>query len=110
MSKDEAINKLEMALKEFWKEHGEGVAVNAKHTYVNVEPKFIVGNRVNTEVAKRIIGVYLSELTSDKIVDEEIMITQHGFKIFEEGQLVLEITNQKMVDSLNNKINYNLLY
>jgi len=108
MNKEEALKKLEQALKEFWKDHGEGVAVNAKHTYVNVEPKFIVGNRVNTEVAKRIIGVYLSQLTSDKIVDEEIMITKHGFKIFEEGQLILEITNQKMVDSLNNKITSHL--
>jgi hypothetical protein len=108
MSREEAIKRLEQALKGFWKEYGEGVAVNAHHTYVNVEPKFIVGNRVNTEVAKKIIGIYLSQLTSDKIVDEEIMITNNGFRIFEEGELVLEIVNQKMVDSLNNKITSHL--
>ena len=72
MERDDASFRLEKALKAFWKDHGKTIGVNARHTVVNVEPKFIVGNRVNPDVAKKIIGVYLSQLNSDKIVKEEI--------------------------------------
>jgi len=85
-------------------DHGKPISVNAKHTQVTVEPKFIVGNRINPEIAKKIIGVYLSQITSDKVVNEEIFINHEGIKIFDEGELVLEIVNQKLVDSLKNKV------
>jgi len=104
MNKEEALNILEKALKDFWKSHGKTIAVNAKHTCVTVEPKFIVGNRVNPEIARKIIGVYLSQLTSDKVVNEEILINNDGVRIFEEGELILEIKNQKLIDSISNRV------
>ena len=96
--------QVEKALRAFWTEHGKPLSVNAKHTQVTVEPKFIVGNRINPEIAKNIIGVYLSQITSDKIVNEQIFINHEGIKIFDEGELVLEIVNQRLVDSLKNKV------
>jgi len=104
MINEENRYKMEKALKAFWLDHGKAVSVNAKHTTVNVEPKFIVGNRINPEVAKKIIGVYLSQITSDKVVNEEIHINHEGIKIFDEGEVVLEIVNQKLVDSVTNKV------
>jgi hypothetical protein len=71
---------------------------------VTVEPKFIVGNRVNPEVAKKIVSVYLSMLTSDKIVGEEIMISHDGIRIFDKGELVVEIVNERLVNSITNKV------
>jgi hypothetical protein len=47
MSDSERMFNLEKAMEAFWKDYGKGIAVNAKHTCVNVEPKFIVGNRIN---------------------------------------------------------------
>ncbi|MCX5726886.1 MAG: hypothetical protein NT030_06935, partial [Candidatus Saganbacteria bacterium] len=104
MKEREDLYSLEKALSAFWKDYGKSIAVNAKHTCVTVEPKFIVGNRVNPEIAKRILGVYLSQITSDKIVNEEIFINHDGIKFFDEGKLVLEIVNQRLVDSLKNKV------
>jgi hypothetical protein len=104
MEKYEALKQLEQALKEFWNDHGKQIAVNARHTYVTVEPKFILGNRVNPEIARKIIGVYLSQLTSDKIVKEQILINNDGVKIFKDGEVMLEIVNQRLVDSISNKV------
>jgi len=104
MINEENKYQVEKALKAFWADHGKPLSVNAKHTQVTVEPKFIVGNRINPEIAKKIIGVYLSQMTSDKIVNEEIFINHDGIKIFDKGELVLEIVNQKLVDSLKNKV------
>jgi hypothetical protein len=104
MINEENKYQVEKALKAFWVDHGKPISVNAKHTCVNVEPKFIIGNRINPEVAKKIISVYLSHITSDKIVNEDIHIDHEGIKIFEEGEVVLEIVNQRLVDSVSNKV------
>jgi len=104
MQNEEDLYKLEKAIKAFWREHGKPIAVNAKHTCVTVEPKFIIGNRINPAIAKRIIGVYLSQITSDKVVNEEILINNDGVKMFDKGELVLEIVNERFVDSISNKV------
>jgi hypothetical protein len=104
MINEENKYEVEKALKAFWLEHGKAISVNAKHTCVNVEPKFIIGNRINPEIAKKIIGVYLSQITSDKVVSEQVIIDGDGVKIFDEGKVVLEMVNQRMVDSISNKV------
>jgi len=104
MEDKEDLYRLGKALQAFWKDYGNGISVNAKHTYVSVEPKFIIGNRVNQEVAKRLISVYLSQITSDKVVSEEVVITNNGIKLFDHGELVMEIMNQRLVDSINNEV------
>jgi hypothetical protein len=104
MINEENKYQVEKALKAFWLEHGKPITINAKHTCVNVEPKFIIGNRLNPEIAKKIISVYLSQITSDKVVSEQILIDHDGVKIFDEGEVVLEIVNQRLVDSITNKV------
>lgn len=104
MNEKEDLYKLEKALELFWKDFGKPVSVNAKHTCVNVNPKFIVGNRVNPEIAKKIIGVYLSQLTSDKVVKDEVAVTGDSLKIFDKGKLVLEVNSSRMIDSMSNGV------
>jgi len=96
--------QIEKALKAFWREHGRNIAVNAEHTLVNVEPKYIIGDRINPEIAKKIIGVYLSQLTSDRVVSGQLVINNEGLKIFDKGEVVLNIVNQKYIDSISNSV------
>ncbi len=104
MISEENKYQVEKALRAFWLDHGRPITVNARHTCVSVEPKYIVGNRINPEIAKKIIAVYLSQITSDRIVNEEIHINHEGIKIYEKGEVVLEIVNQRLVDSIKNKV------
>lgn len=104
MDEKERLSRLERALRAFWEDYGEDISVNAKHTYVKVEPKYILGNVVNPEVAKRIMSVYLSELTSDQIVRDEILVTKDGVKIYHQGDFIMEIDNQKLIDNISNKV------
>jgi hypothetical protein len=71
---------------------------------VTVQPKFIIGNRINPEVAKKILGVYLSQLNSDKIVKEELIITNNGIKMMDHGEVILDVVNEKYVDSMHNPL------
>jgi hypothetical protein len=95
---------LQKALEAFWTDNGTASAVNGRHTTVEVKPKFIVGNRVNPEVAKRILGVYLSQLTSDKIVNEDIVITDNAVRMYEEGKMIMEVINHGFVDGMKNEV------
>ena len=104
MINEEHKYEVEKILKSFWLDHGKTVAVNARHTTVNVEPKFIIGNRINPEVAKKIIGVYLSQLSSDKVVTDQVIINSDGIRVFDEGKMVLEIVNSRFVDSVSNSV------
>lgn len=104
MQNEEDLYKLEQAMKAFWKDHGKPIAVNAKHTCVTVEPKFIIGNRINPDIAKKIINVYLSQLTSDKIVKEEVIISKDGMQIVDDGEVILDVVNEKLIDSMSNKV------
>ena len=104
MINEEHKYEVERILRAFWLDHGKSLAVNARHTTVNVEPKFIIGNRINPDVAKKIIGVYLSQLTSDKVVTDQIIINNDGIKVFDEGKMVLEIVNSRFVDSISNGV------
>lgn len=104
MVNEENRYELEKALKAFWLDHGKDISINARHTCVTVEPKYIIGNRINPEIAKKIISVYLSHITSDKIVNEEILINKDGIKILDKGEIVLEIVNERLVDTITNKV------
>jgi len=104
MINDENKYQVENALSAFWLDHGKPISFNAKHTCVSIEPKFIIGNRINPEIAKKIIGVYLSQITSDKVVSEQVIIGNEGIKIFDEGEVVVEIVNQRLVDSVSNNV------
>jgi hypothetical protein len=100
----EHMKALEDAIEAFWKQNGTTLSVNAQHTYVTVHPKFIVGNRINPDVAKKILSVYLSQLNSDKIVKEEIIITNNGIKMVDNGKVILDVVNEKYVDSMQNPL------
>jgi hypothetical protein len=104
MINEEHKYEVEKILRAFWLDHGKSIAVNAMHTTVNVEPKFIIGNRINPEVAKKIIGVYLSQLTSDRVVSDQVVINSDGIRVFDEGKLVLEIVNSRFVDTVSNGV------
>lgn len=104
MMDHEKMKALEDAMEVFWKKNGKTLSVNAQHTYVTIHPKFIIGNRINPDVAKKILGVYLSQLNSDKIVKEEIIITNNGMKMMDGDKVILDIVNEKLVDSIHNEV------
>jgi len=101
---EEVKQNLEDSLKDFWKEYGRVLSVRGRHTHVKVEPKYIVGNKINPEVAKRIVMIYLMHLTSDKVVSGDVRIDSDGLKIFDKGEQIINITDANTIDSMRNKV------
>jgi hypothetical protein len=102
--KQKAKEILEGALKAFWKDYGRVLSYKGKHTHVKVEPKFIIGNKINPEVAKRILAIYLMQLTADKVVKGEVRIDNDGLKIFDNGEQVINIADTNIIDKMKNKV------
>ena len=58
---------LQKALDAFWKDYGENIAVSARFTSFVIQPRMILGNSVNEEVSKKLVYVYVTQGTSEKI-------------------------------------------
>ncbi|MFC1559750.1 hypothetical protein ACFLZ2_04220 [Candidatus Margulisiibacteriota bacterium] len=98
------VTKLEDSLKEFWKDYGRTLSYKGRHTQVRVEPKFVIGNKINPEIAKRIVMIYLMQMTSDKVVEGEVKIDSDGLKIFDKGKQVAHISDVNTIDNMRNKV------
>ncbi len=56
-----AMEKLEEKIKELWKKSGNASIIAAKHTEFVVEPKVFIGDKLNPEILKLLVLVYLSQ-------------------------------------------------
>ena len=93
--------ELEASLEQFWKDFGHTISVNGKHTCFVIRPKMIIGGNINSEVSKKLVVVYLSQSTAEKISKGTITVTYQTVTIKNRnGKSVLEITNKKIVSEL----------
>lgn len=53
----------EKTIREFWRKHGHHSVIAAKHTEFTVEPKVLIGDKLNPEILKLMVSRYL-ELSS----------------------------------------------
>lgn len=104
MSLKNASQILEKAISKFWKDYGRTLSVRGRHTQVKVEPKYIVGNRVNPEVAKRIVMIYLMQMTTDRVVQGELKVDSEGLKIFDKGKQIMQVSDIDVIDNMENKV------
>jgi hypothetical protein len=58
-----ALEQLEAALKELWRQSGSASIIAAKHTEFVVEPKIFLGNKLNPEILKLLTLNYLAQST-----------------------------------------------
>lgn len=68
----EEQQELETGLQSFWKDFGNSVSVNARHSSFTIEPKILVGGFVNPEVSKKLVWVYVSQSTEEKMRTNKI--------------------------------------
>ena len=93
--------ELEASLEQFWKDFGHTISVNGKHTCFVIRPKMIIGGNINSEVSKKLVVVYLSQSTAEKISRGTITVTYKTVTIkTRNGKSMLEITNKKIVSEL----------
>lgn len=59
--------ELEKGLEDFWKDYGSEISVNGRHANIIVKPKLIIGDLVNSEVSKKLVFVYVSQSTAEKL-------------------------------------------
>jgi hypothetical protein len=55
----EHLRKLEVLLKDFWRQSGKASVIAAKHTEFVVEPKVFIGDKLNPELLKLLVINYL---------------------------------------------------
>jgi hypothetical protein len=59
-----ALERMEELFKDFWKQHGNASIIAAKHTEFVVEPKVLIGDKLNPEILKLLVFNYLAQTSS----------------------------------------------
>ena len=99
---------LEEGLSRFWKDYGKILSVKGIHTQIKVKPIFLIGNNVNPEVAKRLMLIYLMQLTADRVIAGEVKVDSEGLKIFDGNKQVMLVKDIQTIDNMKNKMTCSL--
>ena len=94
-------DELEKGLDGFWKDYGQNMSVNAKLTSFTVKPLTLIGNTVNPAVSKRLIVVFVSQSTREKIGSERIIISKEKVLLAPStGELRIELFDRQLIELL----------
>ena len=101
----ERLRSLEQSLKEFWRDYSRASIIKAANAEISIEPRMIIAEKINPEVARRLVVVFLSQVSPEDILDEQIVLEPERILIRdEEGNPVLEITDPALVDIVSNEV------
>ncbi|MCX5749653.1 MAG: hypothetical protein NTZ10_05370 [Candidatus Saganbacteria bacterium] len=99
----EEKNELEKGLEEFWRDFGNDISVNARHTSIVVKPKILIGNLVNCEVSKKLVFVYVSQSTKEKLSRGALIASSDRVTIRpSKGNVTIDLNNKKILDLIFN--------
>ncbi|MBU0572955.1 MAG: hypothetical protein ABIJ26_01270 [Candidatus Margulisiibacteriota bacterium] len=100
------IDRLEEALKRFWKDYDQNSRpIKGVHTEVVVEPKFFLGGKLNPQVRDLLITVYLSSCTREDVEKGKITI-QNGTLLIKDkyGKPMATIRKQRIIREFMQRI------
>lgn len=94
-----ALEKIEEALKNFWREHGNPHIIAAKHTEFLVEPKIFIGDKLNPEILKLLVINYLAQSSKqDSGIGDNIEVSPEKLVIKSpKGKPVVIVRDKKII-------------
>lgn len=97
----EERKELEKGLRSFWKDFGQNAAINALRNRFVIEPAMLMGGIVNPEVSNKLVWVYVSQSTTDKLSRGSIQVAKDRFVIRPSaGNMEISISNPKILGFL----------
>lgn len=99
----EERKELEKGLRTFWKDFGQNAAINALRNRFIIEPAMLVGGMVNPEVSKKLVWIYVSQSTTDKVSRGNIQVMENAFIIRPSvGNMEITLSNKNILEFLVN--------
>ncbi len=99
----EQKGELEKGISSFWKDYGHNISVSAKLCNFVIQPRFIVGNAVNAEVSKKLVMVYISQSTSEKLASGMIKQFNDSVSITPKtGKITINVVDSGAVQFIRN--------
>lgn len=100
-----ALERVEEALKWFWRKNSGTKMMKAKNAEFIVEPKVFIGGKINPEIARLIIKRYLERVTPEDIIDKKVVITEEKVVINDdEGNQILEVKSKSLINKMVNRL------
>jgi len=95
-----ALEKLEEAIKNYWRKSGKASVIAARHTEFVVEPKVFMGNKLHPEILKLIVKSYLaSSSKQDSGTGNTIDVTPEKLEIkTSKGKPLVVVRDKKIIN------------
>lgn len=95
-----ALEKLEDALKDFWRENGKPSIVAARHTEFVIEPKVFMGTKLNPEILKLLVVNYLAHCSKqDSGLGEQVEASPEKIIIkTKKGKPIIVIRDKQIIE------------
>jgi hypothetical protein len=88
------LDTVQEALNTFWGDHHRRPPIKARHTEIDIKPKFFIGGELNPQVAQKIVEVYLRKATLKHILDGRLVINPESIQIKDEiGKTIIEVNS-----------------
>ncbi len=100
-----ALEKIEEALKWFWRKESGAKMMKAKNAEFIVEPKMFIGGEINPEIAQLIIKRYLARVTTEDIINRKVVIAEDKIIINDDnGNKLLEVKSKSIINKMVNRL------
>ncbi|MBN3032835.1 MAG: hypothetical protein JW873_01945 [Candidatus Saganbacteria bacterium] len=93
-----ALEQLEAALKELWRQSGSASVIAAKHTEFTVEPKIFLGDKLNPEILKMLVINYLLQTSRQDSGTGNVEVSHDKLVIkTPKGKPVVVVRDKKLI-------------
>jgi len=100
-----AVKNLEEGLQLFWQDHGRANKISGSHAQISIEPKLIIGGRLNQEVVDLMISVYLSNATINDVKKGKITVDNGVLTIKDRfGTPIAEVRNESIIEQFTCRV------
>jgi|GEM_PF-699145 len=99
------LNRIEDALKWFWRKNSGVKTMKCKNAEFFVEPRVFIGDEVNPEIARLIVSRYLARVTPEDVINKKVVILEDKIIINDDdGKQILEVKSRQLIDKMANRL------
>jgi len=91
------LELLEEEIKKVWKQYADHDPIRGMHTEIEIEPKALIGEHLNPEVATLLASLYLSKTTVDDVEKGKVEITDEALVIKDENKKPIAIIRSQKI-------------
>lgn len=100
-----AMEKIEDTLGDFYNSYSTSSVIKARNAEFSIQPKVFLKDKLNPEIGKMIVRVFLKKVTPKDILDERVIISPKKILIRDsEGKPLVQVIGEDIINKIGNPV------